>query len=1145
MLGIYVFDDKKGFVDGYVIDALSKISVLCSELCIVVKSEITDDSLQLLSEFSNNIIYTKEECNYLMGYRYGVLQFVKNKRWNEFDSILFFNNTFFGPVFETKKIFERKNKYYNNSDLWSIAEVAINPDEDELAYDFMAAFFVVEKNLLNSPNFLAYWDELPQLIEEENSSINLYFEEKGFKCDCIYDTASFDTVDNTKYNALLLLENGYPMVNCEVFTGEFKETLTHEIKSDAKEVIKYLREHTDYDINLIYDCMIRKCSPFNVSSVLAQTYILSDISSEMEVIDKNIAVMVFHMHYDILLDENISYLEKLPDNVDIIITTTSSEKVNIITEKVNKIESISKRTKVLLSSGNGRDMAGLLVEARPFIKNYKYIGFTHDKMSLHHNRTSGQSFARIILENIINSGNYVRNVINIFENNPRIGLLIPPPPEHGRYFAVIGRRWTGNLDYYKELCKKINIPFDIDSEDNAMSLGTAFWCRYDAMKELFEYPWEHNSFPDEPLPLDGSISHAIERAFPYIVKHNKYTTGVIYSEKMAEVMLNDREYLLTHYLVKMNKNVKMAGSTVESYISRTEGKFEEMYNYDSISYLKKKKKEVKMNTKLINKSRFFNKKWYLKKYPEVREFSGSPAEHYLSVGWRKGFDPSEYFSTEEYLKINGDVEIVGINPLLHYITKGYDEGRKYNIDHCDYRPMEFKRKIKRNFGRILYNGKIKKNKNAKILVILHMFYMSSWKEIKEYLKNLEVYDYDLLITYPETSYNEEVINNIKSYKSDVVFKVCDNLGYDVGPFLEALGDIKIDDYDIIYKLQSKGVNRKHIYIYGQYFKHRDWFLNLYEGCLGAMSVHKTIDKLMNKEKVGIVAAKNLIIKDPVHKQNMVKNYMKEEGMKIPSDYYFVSGTCFAAKAEIMKPIQDMGMTTASFQKASAVFSLAHKMERIICLNMLNDGYVFEGNKVMVLRRLILRFNKTARVFRKYSGLRLLDDKRFNIDDEFAYFYLEGRLIKKYEVIKLPLKEIKREWLGDFISLTECYPYRYLQSRDPKIYDEYCEINMKKYKTSVMSIERFEQLVESIDKKGFDSKNLVIVNEDNIIADGQHRCCYMMYKYGENYEMPVLRIYPYVEESKKDKIKDSLKAKSPRLFECLKKIYNKIKFTLRH
>ncbi len=52
-----------------------------------------------------------------------------------------------------------------------------------------------------------------------------------------------------------------------------------------------------------------------------------------------------------------------------------------------------------------------------------------------------------------------------------------------------------------------------------------------------------------------------------------------------------------------------------------------------------------------------------------------PLEHYCTIGWRDGCDPSRRFSTMRYLAANEDVSRSGSNPLLHYIEHGMAEGR--------------------------------------------------------------------------------------------------------------------------------------------------------------------------------------------------------------------------------------------------------------------------------------------------------------------------------------------------------------------------------------------------------------------------------------------------------------------------------------
>jgi len=79
---------------------------------------------------------------------------------------------------------------------------------------------------------------------------------------------------------------------------------------------------------------------------------------------------------------------------------------------------------------------------------------------------------------------------------------------------------------------------------------------------------------------------------------------------------------------------------------------------------------------IIASSALFDAEWYAKTY----EVPGNPAKHYLTKGWKLGFNPSRTFSTYKYLELNPDVAVVRMNPLLHYELHGKGEGRKYSIN---------------------------------------------------------------------------------------------------------------------------------------------------------------------------------------------------------------------------------------------------------------------------------------------------------------------------------------------------------------------------------------------------------------------------------------------------------------------------------
>ena len=80
-------------------------------------------------------------------------------------------------------------------------------------------------------------------------------------------------------------------------------------------------------------------------------------------------------------------------------------------------------------------------------------------------------------------------------------------------------------------------------------------------------------------------------------------------------------------------------------------------------------------TKSIEKSGFFDKKWYLEQYPDVKEMNMKPVNHYLEIGWKSGYNPSPRFDNNAYLSMYSDVADAKICPLVHYIKFGCNEGR--------------------------------------------------------------------------------------------------------------------------------------------------------------------------------------------------------------------------------------------------------------------------------------------------------------------------------------------------------------------------------------------------------------------------------------------------------------------------------------
>ena len=82
----------------------------------------------------------------------------------------------------------------------------------------------------------------------------------------------------------------------------------------------------------------------------------------------------------------------------------------------------------------------------------------------------------------------------------------------------------------------------------------------------------------------------------------------------------------------------------------------------------------------IRASGFFDKSYYLKQCPLVRDANVDPVLHYLVSGFRDFFEPSPTLSMQAYVAEHPDVRASGCNPLLHLIDHGRDEDRKIRSD---------------------------------------------------------------------------------------------------------------------------------------------------------------------------------------------------------------------------------------------------------------------------------------------------------------------------------------------------------------------------------------------------------------------------------------------------------------------------------
>lgn len=246
----------------------------------------------------------------------------------------------------------------------------------------------------------------------------------------------------------------------------------------------------------------------------------------------NKVAVIFYLFYEDKLDYYFNYIYNIPKEVQLYIITSNEKVKDIICSKMSKSE---RKVEVRMKINRGRDISALLISAKDILCKYNYVCFLHDKK----NKTQAMKldtelWENNIFENLIGSSRYVDTVLNCFENNDNIGLLIPPAPYSKNIPRWYTNSWLKNYDNTIDVLNRTGCNIDIKYDDFPISIGTVFWARTKALEKLFAYNWTYDDFDEEPLKNDGTISHAIERALPYIVEDAGYSTRIIMNNEWTQ-----------------------------------------------------------------------------------------------------------------------------------------------------------------------------------------------------------------------------------------------------------------------------------------------------------------------------------------------------------------------------------------------------------------------------------------------------------------------------------------------------------------------------------------------------------------------------------------------------------------------------------
>lgn len=561
-VAIYFFYDKDGVVDRYVNYFLEDFKKNLDRLIVVCNGKLTPEGRQEFSKYTNEIIVRENKGFDVWAYKEGI-EYIGWDNLKNYDELIMLNMTIMGPVYSFKEMFDEMDSR-KELDFWGITKFHKFPVDPWglIKYGYIpehiqSHFIAVRKPMLTSYEFRQHWEKMRMIntyfesVSYHESIFTKKFNDKGFKSDSYInsdDLKDFTDHPIIDYPKKIIEEKRCPIFKRRSFFNPYDDFLTRSIGGQSLKLYNYLKENKKYDTDLIWENLLRTENMYDIKNTLHLNYSLPSRYTLNKLENNHKIGLFLHIYFEDLIDECFDYSSNLPEHADIFITTNSEEKKKKIEEKFSTLKN---KVDIKVIENRGRDVSAFLIPNSEEILKYDIACFAHDKKTKQLKpQLKGEDFKYKCFENILGSKEFVCNVINLFLENPKLGLLSPFEPNHAEFYSNIGREWghSGNNNYSLtcDLLSKLDIEINVDKNKAPVApYGTMFWFKPRAFKKILEKDWKYEDFPKEPNKIDGTILHAIERVYPFVAQDAGYYSANLLNEEYTKIELTNLNFMLS------------------------------------------------------------------------------------------------------------------------------------------------------------------------------------------------------------------------------------------------------------------------------------------------------------------------------------------------------------------------------------------------------------------------------------------------------------------------------------------------------------------------------------------------------------------------------------------------------------------------
>ncbi len=252
-----------------------------------------------------------------------------------------------------------------------------------------------------------------------------------------------------------------------------------------------------------------------------QENILDLAHADVEPVGKARIGVHIHAYYPDLLPSILDRMELNQLECDYLISVPNANAGEEVA-KVLATRPYRQRCLIRQTTNRGRDIGPFFTGFAEELNGYDIISHFHTKKSPHVTLSNlVPDWIEFLLENMIGGKFRAADaIITAFSKDDKLGLVFADDPH------LIG--WDKNRHFAATLADKMSMP-PLSDGFFPFPVGTMFWARPQALAPIFDLKLDWDDYPNEPLPIDGSMLHALERLLPSAARHAGFTHRSTYA----------------------------------------------------------------------------------------------------------------------------------------------------------------------------------------------------------------------------------------------------------------------------------------------------------------------------------------------------------------------------------------------------------------------------------------------------------------------------------------------------------------------------------------------------------------------------------------------------------------------------------------